>query len=112
MLGIYKNQMINTITSATELKSVVQELHQGGLNMTSEGMTYAAETEGYIQQSYEGRSLFELIQNARDANQLAGKAGAVWFELKDGVLSIANTGLPFSRAGIRAVSRVGESTKH
>src|SRR6476661_979717 len=112
MLGIYKNQMINTITSATELKSVVQELHQGGLNMTSEGMTYAAETEGYIQQSYEGRSLFELIQNARDANQLAGKAGAVWFELKYGVLSIANTGLPFSRAGIRAVSRVGESTKH
>ncbi|MBD2722571.1 DUF3883 domain-containing protein [Hymenobacter sp. BT189] len=104
--------MNKTINSATELKRIVEVLHQGGLNMTPEGMAYAAKTEEYIQQSYEGRSLFELIQNARDANQLAGKAGAVWFELKETVLTVANTGLPFSEAGIVAVSRVGESTKH
>jgi len=100
------------ITSASDLADTVCTLHQEGLEMGKTGLAYAYETEGYIQQSYEGRSLFELIQNARDANQLQGKAGCIWFSLQGGILRVANTGAAFTREGIRAVAHVGESTKH
>jgi hypothetical protein len=104
--------MSNTIQSAQELAAAVDTLHQEGINMGEVGLTYAYETEGYIQQAYEGRSLFELIQNARDASQQKGEAGHIWFRLEDGVLTVANTGVPFTVGGIKAISRVGESTKH
>jgi hypothetical protein len=103
---------VNTIQTAQELADAVQSLYQSGIKMGEEGLAYAFETEGYIQQAYEGRSLFELIQNARDASQQKGEAGSIWFELHDGVLTVANTGVPFTTGGVRAISRVGESTKH
>ena len=61
------------IASKEELEQAVKQLHQGGLEMGKEGLHYANETESLIQQAYEGRCLFELIQNARDASQIKGE---------------------------------------
>ena len=101
-----------TIQSAQELAEAVQALHQAGIKMGEDGFIYAFKTEEFIQQAYEGRSLFELIQNARDASQQKGEPGRIWFRLEDGVLTVANTGVAFTAGGVRAISRVGESTKH
>lgn len=60
--------------------------------MCRTGLAYVYETEGYIQQSYESCS-FELIQNARDANQLDDEAGCIWFSLGGGVLRVVNIGI-------------------
>lgn len=100
------------IASPAELKDVTEQLCTSGLAMGADALDYVTETESLIEQAYNGRSIFELIQNARDASQLRGEDGSIRFELAAGVLSAANTGQPFSAAGIRAISRVGRSDKH
>ncbi len=70
------------------------------------------EAEKYLQQAYEGRYFFELIQNVRDANKEALQEGDIYIELKDNVLSIANTGAPFSEEGIVSITSIGQSPKH
>jgi hypothetical protein len=100
------------ITSSTELTAIIEELRRSGIAMGTDALHYVTETESLIEQAYNGRSIFELIQNARDASQLKGEDGVIRFQLADGVLSATNTGNPFSAAGIKAISRVGRSDKH
>ena len=80
--------------------------------MGGKGHDYAAEAENLIENAYEGRSLFELIQNARDASKSKGEEGEVWFKLENRVLSISNTGAAFTKAGLYALTTIGQSTKH
>jgi hypothetical protein len=70
------------------------------------------EAEKYLQQAYEGRYFFELIQNVRDANKEELQEGDIFIELNDNVLSIANTGTPFSEKGIASITTIGQSPKH
>lgn len=75
------------------------------------GLKNSAEGERYLQQSYEGRYLFELIQNSRDANKLAGIKGRVIIEVLEDRLLISNTGQPFDEKGIDSITLIGSSTK-
>lgn len=76
------------------------------------GLKTICEAEKYLQQAYEGRYFFELIQNVRDSNRETSQDGDIYIELKDNVLSIANTGAPFSEEGIASITSIGQSPKH
>ena len=52
---------------------------------------------------YIGREVLELLQNANDAAAKAGKRGSVHFELLPAGLIAANTGAPFSQAGVESL---------
>ena len=52
---------------------------------------------------YIGREILELLQNANDAAAKAGKRGRVHFELLPSGLIAANTGAPFSKAGVASL---------
>src|SRR5687768_16458201 len=94
-----------------ELKRIIEGLFQEGLD-TSPGILGAvAQAEKFLEQAYEGRYLFELIQNVRDANKEVGEDGDVVLSLKDGVLSVLNSGAEFSAEGIRSITTIGNSPK-
>jgi hypothetical protein len=52
---------------------------------------------------YIGREILELLQNANDAAAKAEKRGSVRFELLPAGLIAANTGAPFSQAGVASL---------
>lgn len=81
------------------------------VGILNRGLKTICEAEKYLQQAYEGRYFFELIQNVRDANKEASQEGDIYIELKDNVLSIANTGAPFSEEGIASITSIGQSPK-
>lgn len=66
-----------------------------------------ASVEGYISESYSGRSLIELLQNADDAG-----ASAFYVESLDTfTFMVANNGHPFTNDDFLALCRSGASTK-
>lgn len=66
-----------------------------------------ASMESYISESYSGRSLIELIQNADDAG-----ASEFYVELpNNGELIVANNGRPFNESDLVSLCRSGSSTK-
>lgn len=66
-----------------------------------------ASVEGYISESYSGRSLIELLQNADDAG-----ANAFYVEpLDSNAFLVANNGHPFTSEDFLALCRSGASTK-
>lgn len=66
-----------------------------------------------------GRFLFELLQNANDAIQdwlllnpgEDGQTGSVQIILSNDSLIVANQGLPFGEENVKAICRLGKSTK-
>lgn len=94
-----------------ELKRIIDDLFQEGLDTSSRILSGFAQAEKFLQQAYEGRYLFELIQNVRDANKEVGKDGNVILSLEKGVLSVLNSGAEFSADGIRSITTIGDSTK-
>jgi hypothetical protein len=93
------------------LKEIVHSIQQHRLKDSDDALKNIANSEKYLQQAYEGRYLFELIQNVRDANKEANLKGAVLIELRDGKLTVANTGTPFSQRGINSITTIGDSPK-
>ncbi len=93
------------------LKEITNKLFEDSKLTPIRGLSAIAEAEKYLQQAYEGRYFFELIQNVRDANKEKGQDGEVFIELKNNVLSIANTGAEFSTKGIEGITTIGQSTK-
>ncbi|HCE4530484.1 TPA: DUF3883 domain-containing protein [Vibrio parahaemolyticus] len=93
------------------LKNVVKRLFDESKNDSARGLQASAESERIIQQAYEGRYLFELIQNVRDANKEIDADGCIKIELQNDVLSIANSGAEFSQQGIEGITTIGQSTK-
>ena len=82
------------------IKEKTLSLFEDSCRNSERGLKTICEAEKYLQQAYEGRYFFELIQNVRDANKEASQEGDIYIELKDNVLSIANTGAPFSEEGL------------
>lgn len=67
--------------------------------------------ENIIQQDYQNRYFFELIQNCRDANVKTKTQGKIKFLLDDNNLYVGNTGSPFTEEGLKAICRIGQSEK-
>lgn len=91
----------------------ISELHQYAIDQLATRKRQYAETpqsiiEHYNNEleninSYNGRQLLEMLQNADDA---AGKPGCdktVLIHLEDNVLTIANSGEPFSQGGLESI---------
>jgi hypothetical protein len=93
------------------LKALITELQNQRLNDSDAALKNIANSERYLQQAYEGRYLFELIQNVRDANKQFDIAGSILIELKPGVLIVSNTGVPFDERGINSITTIGDSPK-
>lgn len=93
------------------LKDIVKKLFDESKNDSARGLRASAESERIIQQAYEGRYLFELIQNVRDANKEIDADGRIKIALQNNVLSIANSGAEFSQQGIEGITTIGQSTK-
>ena len=93
------------------LNFLIQNIQQQRLGDSDAALKNIANSEKYLQQAYEGRYLFELIQNVRDANKEAKMIGSVFIELKDETLIISNTGSPFSERGINSITTIGDSPK-
>ncbi len=61
--------------------------------------------------AYRDRLIPELAQNAADAAARAGVPGRVRFEVRNGVLTVANTGAPLDANGVQALSTLRASAK-
>lgn len=94
-----------------DLESIIKKIQDVRLHDSDAALKNIASSEKYLQQSYEGRYLFELIQNVRDANKTTNTTGSVFIELKDNILSVSNTGAPFSEKGINSITTIGDSPK-
>jgi hypothetical protein len=98
-----------------DLRACVEALYRRNCTTSAEILEDLAHMEGYVQQSYAGRSLFELLQNGRDAAQVAGQPGTLEVELlvrQETVwLLVRNTGAPLTPAGVEGLTRFGQSTK-
>lgn len=69
----------------------------------------AYRSEGDFKKSYSGRQVYELLQNADDG--ATDENGYVRFEYSNGILTVSNTGLPFSFDGIKSLMRPYTSPK-
>lgn len=90
----------NTIPTPMNLEELILKIQRQRLTDSTPALKGIAQAEMYLQQAYERRYIFELIQNLRDANFENESEGAVFIELTEKVLIISNTGAPFSERGI------------
>lgn len=63
-------------------------------------------------EDYNGRQLLELLQNAADAAEGSPGGGKVLVRLREGILTVANTGEPFTEAGLDSILYSNLSPKH
>jgi hypothetical protein len=96
----------------SNLKEVVERLFEDSQQTPIRGLSAIAEAEKYLQQAYEGRYFFELIQNVRDANKEQSKDGNIFIELENNLLVVSNSGAEFSAAGVESITTIGQSPKH
>lgn len=94
-----------------ELQDIADALLKDSRITPIRGLNAIAEAERYLQQAYEGRYFFELIQNVRDANKEKGEDGEIFVAIKNNTLYISNTGAEFSPKGIESITTIGRSTK-
>lgn len=94
-----------------DLEAFIRKIQKERLNDSDAALKNIASSEKYLQQAYEGRYLFELIQNVRDANKSIDTIGSVLIELKDRLLLISNTGAPFNEKGVNSITTIGDSPK-
>ena len=67
--------------------------------------------EQRVRSDYSGRYPIELLQNAQDACADAGIRGRAWFRVSETALLVANKGVPFDRDRVKALLRLGGSSK-
>jgi hypothetical protein len=89
-----------------DLKNIVEGLYNDSERTPPRGLGAIAETEKYLQQAYEGRYFFELIQNVRDANKEIEQDGEILIQLTNNILSISNTGVDFSAKGVEGITTI------
>ncbi len=94
-----------------DLRKIVSKLYNAAISTPLTGFISIAEAELFLQQAYEGRYLFELIQNVRDANRQINKEGEIFITLKNDLLMVANTGAEFNDSGIVSITTIGQSNK-
>lgn len=64
--------------------------------------------ENDTRDDYEGREVLELLQNAVDQVEIGGK---IYLGLIDGILTVANTGIPFHFDGVKSLMKSNLSPK-
>ena len=65
-----------------------------------------------VTQDYEDRFAIELLQNAHDAcHDHDGMVGRAWFALSGSALLVGNQGAPFDASRIKALTRLGVTSK-
>jgi hypothetical protein len=65
-----------------------------------------------VTQDYEDRFAIELLQNAHDAcHDHGGMVGRAWFALSGSALLVGNQGAPFDASRIKALTRLGVTSK-
>ena len=69
-------------------------------------------TETKTQTDYKRRQIYELLQNADDCYSKEFPQISVRMELRDNLLIIQNTGVPFSARGILSLMHTDASSKH
>jgi hypothetical protein len=94
-----------------KLEAFINNIQNDRLRDSDAALKNIASSEKYLQQAYEGRYLFELIQNVRDANKIFNTIGSVFIELEDGLLVVSNTGAPFNEKGVNSITTIGDSPK-
>lgn len=109
------NSIASYFDANADFEATIDALYQRASRLEKEELEDFAAAEQYIQQSYEGRSLFKLIQSGRDAAQLAQQPSLIELELTEQAdghwLLVRNSGLPFTPAGVAGITRIGQSTK-
>jgi len=102
------------ILQASEIISLMHStLHQYAKDILETRIRQYKETpqhivENYVSEkanidSYNGRQLLEMLQNADDAAERPDCAKQALVKLKDGILTIANHGYPFSKGGLESI---------
>lgn len=95
-----------------DLKAICEKKQQGLCSVTDPDIIKSlANYENTVNEGYQGRLLFELIQNARDAAYKAGINSRIIICLQGDTVYVGNTGMPFDEAGITAMTRLGVSDK-
>ncbi|MFL9832572.1 DUF3883 domain-containing protein [Chryseobacterium terrae] len=93
-----------------DLKSVCAN-SQAGLASVSDPtiIKSLAKFEDTVNDAYQGRLFFELIQNARDAAYKVGINSKIVVCIQENMIYFGNTGAPFNEKGIIAMTRLGLS---
>lgn len=95
-----------------DLAAICKEKQDGLDSVTdSDIIKSLANYENTVNEGYQGRLLFELIQNARDAAYKADINSRIIICIQDDAVYLGNTGLPFDESGITAMTRLGVSDK-
>jgi hypothetical protein len=94
-----------------QLKSNIEKLYADTAKTSLTVLPSIAQAEEYLKESYEGRYLFELIQNAIDASKAIGERAKIKIVFSERTLKIYNTGKAFNKEGIFSVCRIGQSEK-
>ncbi|MDR3006840.1 MAG: DUF3883 domain-containing protein [Sphingobacterium sp.] len=93
-----------------DLKSICEN-SQAGLSSVGDPtiIKSLAKFEDTVNDAYQGRLFFELIQNARDAAYKAGINSKIIVCIQEDMVYFGNTGAPFNEKGIIAMTRLGLS---
>lgn len=91
-----------------KIENEIEKIHNKYL-ASAEEIVSGYERENTLSKDYEGRQMFELLQNADD--EAFGSEGKVLVSFDGTRLSISNTGTPFSFAGIKSLLYPNASPK-
>lgn len=95
-----------------ELDSIRSEVAAGRRDHILKSLDERGGAQELVRQQYTGRYPFELLQNANDASGADGTGGhTARFVLTDSALLVADKGRGFGPAEIRAICRLGRSSK-
>ena len=92
------------------IKQEVQKIRDKYLKSANE-IVGAFHGEEQLRKDYAGRQIYELLQNADDEAENLPDGGEVAISFFNGVLSIKNTGKPFSFKGIKSLMYPNSSPK-
>ena len=96
------------MTIKQQIKTEIQKIYKKYLDSADEiNSDYNREND--FAKDYEGRQLFELLQNADDETEKNNGKLKICF--KDGLLRVSNTGTPFSFEGVKSLLRANNSPK-
>jgi hypothetical protein len=94
-------------------KEEIQNITQAALKNQPDALADIGRGEQYLRQDYQGRYVFELLQNIRDAALAVedDEHSAAFFFVTETALIVANYGKPFDLDGIKSIRSIGLSTK-
>ncbi|MBM3241004.1 DUF3883 domain-containing protein [Candidatus Poribacteria bacterium] len=94
-------------------KEEIQNITQEALKNQPDALADIGRGEQYLRQDYQGRYVFELLQNIRDAALIVedDEHSSAFFFVTETALIVANYGKPFDLDGIKSIRSIGLSTK-